>query len=164
VRANGTAHPTSGSRRQRNCSTRPMARFTGVRPRLDLDDRFRHSLRDRDQNTGRLQPRRTGALAPPPPPSDKCRILGIRFLHLARGRGIEGEVYRAGGLFPGMQGRRADAPFYLAAEDAVKPEGACAWMCSIPRFHRLQIRRQETVSWSARPTACRLPKCSSSDQ
>src|ERR1019366_3854373 len=93
----------------------------------------------RDQDQGRLQPRRTRAAG-----ADQCRIAQrIRILHLRQGRRQEGEISGAGRLLPRIQGCRADAAFHLAAEDAGETEATCAGRFRPGVFHRLQARRQE---------------------
>src|ERR1019366_2624550 len=92
----------------------------------------------RDQDQGRLQPRRTRAAG-----ADQCRIAQrIRILHLRQGRRQEGEISGAGRLLPRIQGCRADAAFHLAVEDTGETEATCAGRFRPGVFHRLQARRQ----------------------
>src|SRR5258708_35877154 len=69
---------------------------------------------------------------------------GICLLDLRQGGRQKGKVSGAGRLLPGIQGFRADAAFYPAAEDAGDAEGIGARSGRSDVVHRLHARRQES--------------------
>ena len=128
----------------------PDGSITGVRHAWTFDDMFStYALQGIETKTKGVYTREELA------PLAQVNVESLKefdLLHLRQGRRQEGEVLGAGRLLPRIQGRRADAAFHAAAEDAGEGRSSSRSRFSIrPSSSTSSSPTRIRSSWSARP-------------